>query len=278
MVNARLAWLLWKQRIWLSFQHAILSAVLIVAAVAISAWLSSRYHELSTEKEQIAVSLVIDPSVSTTQAHVLAKDLQAIAPELIRRIDVMSDSALAARLQSRYGIMLSDIAQDSLLPRLLRVQLVPAQVNRHSFTAFIEQCQMLPEVVSIHYPISRVTEVFEHEQRLRVLTLGAGIGWLLISGVILWLHLRATLPLDRRESRTVQLLGATPFGPRRVRTLYTLLSLAIGVCIAAAVVSTAWALHLPLGMGSSTMVQTVLFSSGAVVVVSCTASLLIEPS
>ncbi|MCX7929133.1 MAG: hypothetical protein N2663_00185 [Chlorobi bacterium] len=235
MISFRLAWRLWQLRPWQALRVSLLSAVLVLSALATHTWLDQQWHQLEKEKHQLTVSLIIEPAgVNNMQA--LATDLRSLAPELIERVEVVSDSAVVGQLQARHGVSLSDLLGDSVVPSILRIVFMPAALNLSSLTAFIEQCRAIPEITDIIYPLERSTRIFEKEQQLRATSTVLSVIWGAIALLAQWLHSRSTLPLSRRDGQTLLLLGSTPAMIRRIRASYALLSHGVGLAIAAVVV------------------------------------------
>ncbi|GIV54600.1 MAG: hypothetical protein KatS3mg039_1118 [Candidatus Kapaibacterium sp.] len=236
MIAVWFAWQLGKQYLWRSFQIALMAATMIVAALAAYAWLDHEQRNLDAEKRRLSVALVIYPTEGSSGAGELASDLRALAPELVARVEVDSDSVLAERLQSRYGMAIGDIAQDSLLPTVLRVYFHPEQLSQASFTAFIEQCNAITEVGTMQYPLATVTRIFQRQQELWWTQAALASGWLVLGIFVWWLHLRVTLPLDARSNRTLELLGAPAGMARRVRMVYAGTASVLGIAVATAIV------------------------------------------
>lgn len=267
MAFPRLALLLWKQRLWHSTQLSLLNAVAIVGALACVVWLEQQHTALQLAKQQITLTLILEPQVSSEQVAILARDLQMLAPTLVRQIEPINDSMVAERLQNRYGIALSDLVGDSLFPRLLRVYFRPEYLTQSSFTAFVEQCQVIEGISTLHYPLSRTSSLFEQEHRYRLLRGILLIGWVGIVTIGIFMHLRALPPLSRHDAKTLILMGASPMGVRRCRVYYFTLSAVVGFVIAAAVTITAWLFHTPLFNDGKTLAAAGMIAAAATLII-----------
>ncbi len=244
MVALWLAWQLWKLRLWRSVQLAFLTATLIVAALAAYAWIAHQQDALNREKHSLTISLLVMPTDAKINVHGLADDLRILAPDLISHIEIVTDSVLAERLQSRYGIPLEDIAADSLLPTVLRVHFHPERLTVTSFTALVEQCRSISEFGEPQYSLAKATMLFQRQQELSWIQVAIASVWLIITLLSSWLHLRVVLPLDIRSRHTLELLSAPGGLSRRVRMFYACASTVLGIAIAL-VISVAVLILLP---------------------------------
>ncbi len=232
MVAFWLAWQLWKLRLWRSVQLAFLTATLIVAALAAYAWIAHHQDALNREKLGLTISLVVMPTDTKINVRGLADDLRILAPDLISHIEIVSDSVLAERLQSRYGIPLEDIAVESILPTVLRVHFHPERLTVTSFTALVEQCRLISEFGEPQYSLAKATSIFQREQELSWIQVVIASVWLIVALLSSWLHLRVVLPLDKRSCHTLELLSAPGGLSRRVRIFYACASTVLGIAIA----------------------------------------------
>lgn len=273
----RLAWQLWRYRIWQSVRISFIIAVLVLAALSAFAWLYQQQLRLDADKRDIAVSLVLEGSVTADAARALAADLQSLAPSLVERIEIISDSALIERIQSRHGIALSDLLGDSIVPMILRVHFVSSALDASSLAAFIEECRTIPDIADITYPVTRSVRVFEEETRLRWIGGAAVALWLVVVGVVLWLYFRSVLPLVRRERESLVLLGASAPTVRLVRMLYASYSIVVGMAIAAAIVAAVWLLHIYPSIGPTAIAVAGAVIASVVAVVGIAAGFAVEP-
>jgi hypothetical protein len=278
MIAPWLAWQLWKQRQWRWFQFALMAAMLIAAALAATAWLIHQRLFLDEQKRQLSVGLIIPAGDRTINTGGLADDLRTLAPELVARVELTTDSALAERLQSRYGIPIADLAGDSLLPTVLRVYFNPEQLSRASFTAFVEQCGTIVEPWNVQYPLTKVSAIFQREQELWWIQTAIAIGWLTVSLVIWWLYCRAALPLDRSSRATIELLGASKGLVRRVRLAYAFAATVLGIAIASAIVATTSTLFPNLLPNLWELYARGFAAAGATLVITLVTSWFAEPA
>ncbi|RMF33002.1 MAG: hypothetical protein D6747_07830 [Chlorobiota bacterium] len=245
MVSFRFAWLLVRQRPWQFFQIALGVALLVLAALAGLSWYAQRTQLLSEQKAAFTLHLVLASEISDAQARALASDLRLLAPSLLASVELLSDTAWIERFQSRYGIALTELSGERIFPLALRVRFVPEQMTQAAVAAFIEQCAQVSEIRTINFSPRMLASLAEGESNLRQQSLMLGLGWLLLATLGQLLQLRTTLPLPRRDSQTLLLLGAPLRYPRRVRMLFALISALWGTLIAAGIASGAWALHVP---------------------------------
>jgi|DewCreStandDraft_1066081.scaffolds.fasta_scaffold00077_86 cell division protein FtsX len=245
MVSFRFAWLLLRQRLWQSFQTALGVALLILAALAGLSWYAQRMQMLNQQKAAFTLHLVLASEITDDQARALASDLRALAPSLLASVELLSDTAWIERLQSRYGIALNELSGERIFPLALRVRFVPEQMTQAAVAAFIEQCAQVSMIRTINFSPRMLASLAEGESNLQQQSLMLGLGWLALATLGQLLQLRTTLPLPRRDSQTLLLLGAPLRYPRRVRMLFALVSALWGLLIAAGITTGAWALHIP---------------------------------
>lgn len=245
MASFRFAWLLLRHRPWQSFQTALGVAVLILAAVAGLSWYAQRAQMLRQQKEAFTLHLVLAKETIDAQARALASDLRALAPSLIASVELLSDTALVDRFQSRYGIALDALSGERIFPLTLRVRFAPEAMSQAAIAAFIEQCAQVSEIHSTNFSQRALASLEEGESELRQQSSMLGLGWILLATLGQLLQLRTTLPLPHRDGQTLLLLGAPIRYPQRVRTLYALISALVGSLLAAGIAIGAWALHLP---------------------------------
>ncbi len=245
MVSFRFTWLLVRQRLWQSFQIALGVALLVLAALAGLSWYEQRTQQLSEQKAAFTLHLILASEISDAQARALASDLRLLAPSLLASVELLSDTAWIERFQSRYGIALTELSGERIFPLTLRVRFAPEQMTQAAVAAFIEQCAQVSEIRTVNYSPSTLATIAEGESELRQQSLMLALGWLLLATLGQLLQLRTTLPLPRRDSQTLLLLGAPLRYPRRVRMLFALVSALWGTLIAAGIASGAWALHVP---------------------------------
>lgn len=244
MASFRFAWLLLRHRPWQSFQTALGVAVLILAAVAGLSWYAQRAQMLRQQKEAFTLHLVLAKEATDAQARALASDLRALAPSLIASVELLSDTALVDRFQSRYGIALDALSGERIFPLTLRVRFAPEAMSQAAIAAFIEQCAQVSEIHSTNFSQRALASLEEGESELRQQSSMLGLGWILLATLGQLLQLRTTLPLPHRDGQTLLLLGAPIRYPQRVRTLYALISALVGSLLAAGIAIGAWALHL----------------------------------
>lgn len=235
-LGLRLAWLYLRQRHWQSLQIAFLAASFILAGAAIGTWWHNQHEHLLVGKQQLSVSLLLDPAIPTSQAKLLASDLQSLAPSIVKRIEVLTDSSVAQQLQARYGIQLDQFAGDSLLPSIIRFYFHPSNLTADRFYAFVEQCYQLTEAMTVTYPTTKASQLFENEQQLLWIG-GILVGiWTITMILLQGFHYRWVLPLSRPEAHTLLIVGASGLIVRAARTWFALPSLIIGIGIATTVI------------------------------------------
>lgn len=278
MAFLRLAVLLWKQRLWQSAQLSLLNAVAIVGALAGVVWLEQQHTALRHAKQQITLTLVLEPHVSSEQATILARDLQSLAPRFVRQIEPINDTMVAERLQNRYGIALNDVVGDSLFPHLLRVHFQPEYMTQSSFTAFVEQCQVIGDISTLHYPLSRTSSIFEQEHHLQWLRGILFIGWFFIVTLGIFMHLRAFAPLSRHNTQTLTLLGASPIDVCRCRVYYFTLTAIVGTAIAVGVTIAVWLLNTPFFNNGKTIAAAGIIAAAAMLIVGSLLSAIVKPA